>query len=182
MAGATPIYSLPYPEPSDLVANYPALGQDLAEDLDGILASKLDLAGGKILQIVRATDSTDRSTTSNTFVDASISVTITPQKSDSAVLLIHNACFQVTGTAGFGRFQITDSSNNAISGANDLVYGSTSNDASVFSFTNIGYATPATTSATTYKARFRRNTGTETITLLNGSNLTGQMYAIEVSA
>lgn len=40
MAGTTPIYGLPYPQSSDLVSAYPALGQDLATDLDGILAAK----------------------------------------------------------------------------------------------------------------------------------------------
>ena len=44
MAGTTPIYGLPYPQSSDLVSAYPALGQDLAEDLDGILAAKANLA------------------------------------------------------------------------------------------------------------------------------------------
>lgn len=39
MAGSTPIYGLPYPEPSDLVANYPALGENLAEKLDEKLPS-----------------------------------------------------------------------------------------------------------------------------------------------
>lgn len=34
MPGATPIFGFPYPDPSDLVANYPALGQDLAEDVE----------------------------------------------------------------------------------------------------------------------------------------------------
>jgi len=34
MAGNTPIYGIPYPESSDLVANYPALGEDLAEKLE----------------------------------------------------------------------------------------------------------------------------------------------------
>ncbi len=38
MAGSTPIYGFPYPESSDLVANYPALGQDLAEDIEGVIA------------------------------------------------------------------------------------------------------------------------------------------------
>ena len=37
MPGATPIYAFPYPEPSDLVANYPALGQDLAEDIETVI-------------------------------------------------------------------------------------------------------------------------------------------------
>ncbi len=38
------------------------------------------IAGGKILQVVRATDSTSRSTTSTSFVDVTgMTVTITPQ-------------------------------------------------------------------------------------------------------
>lgn len=38
MAGSTPIYGFPYPESSDLVANYPALGQDLAEDIESTIS------------------------------------------------------------------------------------------------------------------------------------------------
>lgn len=37
MPGTTPIYGFPYPEPTDLVADYPALGQDLAEDIEAVL-------------------------------------------------------------------------------------------------------------------------------------------------
>ena len=38
--GTTPVFGFPYPDPSDLVANYPALGQQLAEDVeDEIIAS-----------------------------------------------------------------------------------------------------------------------------------------------
>jgi hypothetical protein len=36
--GTTPIYGFPYPDPSDLVANYPALGQDLAEDVETVIS------------------------------------------------------------------------------------------------------------------------------------------------
>jgi hypothetical protein len=39
MAGSTPIYGFPYPESSDLVADYPALGQDLAEDVEAAIAA-----------------------------------------------------------------------------------------------------------------------------------------------
>jgi hypothetical protein len=35
--GTTPIYGFPYPDPSDLVANYPAMGQELAEDIEAVL-------------------------------------------------------------------------------------------------------------------------------------------------
>lgn len=34
MAGTTPIYGFPYPESTDLVSAYPALGQTLAEDVE----------------------------------------------------------------------------------------------------------------------------------------------------
>jgi hypothetical protein len=44
MAGSTPIYGLPYPQASDLVADYPALGEDLAEKLDEKLPSYQSVA------------------------------------------------------------------------------------------------------------------------------------------
>ena len=37
MPGTTPVYGFPYPEPTDLVADYPALGQQLAEDIEATL-------------------------------------------------------------------------------------------------------------------------------------------------
>ena len=135
---------------------------------------------GKVLQVVRATDATTRSTTSTSYVDASISVTITPQKSTSAVLLIWAG--QVSEPAGnlAINFQITDSSNNAISGAeNGLVYSSNATSTIAISTSLIGYATPGTTSAVTYKLRFKVNGGTGS---LDNATQTGQIYAIEVSA
>ena len=39
MAGSTPIYGFRYPDPSDLVANYPALGQELAQDMETVLTT-----------------------------------------------------------------------------------------------------------------------------------------------
>jgi hypothetical protein len=136
------------------------------------------LTSGKILQVVRATDSTPRTTTSTSFVDASISVTITPQKSDSAVLLVWS-CYVGKMTSGYILLQITDSSNNAISGAEGSFIGVVGSvlDTHIVS---LAYATPATTSATTYKGRFRSNDGTSAI--IYNDTTTGQLYAIEVSA
>jgi hypothetical protein len=135
--------------------------------------------GGKILQIVRATDATQRSTTSTSFVDASISVTITPQRNDSAVILIWAAAVQSPVGGVTMSQQITDNSNNALSGAENtfLRAGSTTHGDAYQ--TVIGYSTPATTSATTYKGRFLVSSGTAT---LRNNNTTGQLYAIEVAA
>jgi hypothetical protein len=169
-------------------ANGVNIAQSSVTGLTDALGSKLDVSAydpGKILQIVRATDATNRSTTSTSFVDASISVTITPQKNDSAILLIHVFRFQHARNATdvYGGTQITDASNNPISGAETTrmgYFGTNLNQQVYHHATVIGYATPATTSATTYKARFRADLG-GTAELINATN-TGQMYAIEVSA
>lgn len=38
MAGSTPIYGFPYPTSTDLVADYPAMGQDLATDVETVIS------------------------------------------------------------------------------------------------------------------------------------------------
>jgi hypothetical protein len=157
-------------------------GEILAsQDLNDTFASKLDLAGGKILQIVRATDSVDRSTTSSSYVDAGLSVTITPQKSDSAILLLISHNVFVASSAVYGQYQITDSSNNAISGAEGTFFGVTATSLQAHLFM-IGRSTPATTSAITYKERFRTNTAGQAISIPAVGVVTPQLYAIEVSA
>lgn len=145
--------------------------------------SAFEALGGKILQVVRATDTTNRSTTSLTYVDVTgMSVTITPQKSTSVILIISAYILRNFGTnnAGGGAI-ITDSSNNTISGAEGTnINFSVGNSTDIRTpQTLIGYATPATTSAVTYKLRFRREVGTTEIR--NDWN-TGQLFAIEVSA
>jgi hypothetical protein len=161
----------PYVESSDLVADYPTVSLALAEHIDDLPA--------KVLQVVRATDVTNRTTTNSSYVDANISVTITPQKSDSAIILMWTVQILLTGTNPYGNLQITDNSNNAISGAEDAQHGVAANSP-VTALTLIGYDTPATILATTYKGRFRRGAGTSIE--LENSQSTGQLYAIEVSA
>jgi hypothetical protein len=168
---ATTANGTPYVESSDLVANYPAVSLALAEHIDDNT--------GKMLQVVRATDTTGRTTTSVTPVDADISVTITPQRDTSAILLLWLARTAQGAGTGFGRFQITDSSNTVISGAEEMSTGSGST-ASIHSVMfAIGYATPATTSPVTFKGRFFVTA--DSVNLTNNSN-TGQLYAIEVAA
>ena len=157
--------------------------------LDGVTSSlqtqinsKLNLAGGKILQIVRATDSTNRTTTSTSFVDASgMSVSITPQKSDSAIIVI--SIFRCgIGSADDGVLaQLTDSSNNALSGAESMLFLVDAGQITHSTHTLIGYSTPSSVSQQTYKVRFCATPTAVTATIANATN-TGQLYAIEVSA
>jgi hypothetical protein len=109
-----------------------------------------------------------------------MSVTITPQKNDSAILII--ATFSFLGVNNNrAAVQITDSANNAISGAESMELGGYTFSAAAgkMYITAIGYSTPATTSAVTYKLRFKTPSGT---VYLNNQESTGQVYAIEVSA
>jgi len=165
----------------DNVLTLPSTGNTLATDLD--LATKLNIAGGKILQIVRATDSTDRTTTSTSFVDVTgMSVSISPQKTDSAILIFASFRFERTGADGSAiNVQITDSGNNAISGAQGHTLYSGGNVTIGIPVTIIGYATPGVTSSQTYKLRFSTNFASAVAQISNATN-TGQIFAIEVSA
>jgi hypothetical protein len=151
---------------------------EVKDYLVGALGSKLNIAGGKVLQIVRATDSTFRSTTSTSFVDASISVTITPQKNDSVILVIWSVAAQPPNNV-LMNLRISDNSNNALSGAENVFVRTSSGTVFDVLQTVIGYSTPATINATTYKGRFSVASGSGS--LRNDGN-TGQLYAIEVSA
>jgi len=152
---------------------------DSVERYDG--SAWVAVGPGKILQVVRATDSTNRSTTSTSFVDASISVTITPQKSTSAVLLMWGARGDVSASGTPSNLQITDSSNTAISGAEEAQIFSASGGAISAPAFIVAYDSPATTSATVYKGRFRIITGGGTFSIRNDLQ-TGQLYALEIGA
>jgi hypothetical protein len=138
-----------------------------------------DLRGAfRILQVVRATDTTNRSTTSSSFVDASISVTITPTAATSDIIVIWTLQVGYPSGSDTG-LQITDSSNVALSGAENFQHTNPGG----FGYGNhvlVGYASPATTSATTYKGRFRTPTGS--FSIYNSTLTTGQLIAMEVSA
>ena len=179
---ATTAAGTPFVESSDLVANYPGVSLALANHIDTI---------GKVLQVVRATDSTNRSTNSATFVDVTgMSVTITPKKSTSSVILIAAFRGGTVGAAGAnpdGRFLLTDSSNNDVIGGSGANPGHTVftnaaiNIAIQAPFVIFGQVTPSTISAVTYKLRFRGITTNNTAEVVNGQ-VAGQIYAIEVAA
>jgi hypothetical protein len=177
---------------SDVTLSLPGSNLDLAaipqaniSNLTTDLAAKLPIAGGKILQIVRATDTTNRSTTSTNFVDVTgMSVTITPQENTSAILLIASGFSRTDSTSStnsFNEFRLTTSGGSTISGAQSIEPGASVVGTTIAQLTLIGYATPGVTTAVSYKLQFRVNSVNRTAQLVN-ANQTGQMYAIEVSA
>lgn len=128
--------------------------------------------GGKVLQVVSATYSTQASTTSTSYQDSGLTATITPSSASSKILVFTSNLFYVDRqTAG------------QVLGKMNLVRGTTqifeqnqigSGDANSYLTTNVAFSyldSPATTSATTYKQQYARvmNAGTVYVQF-NGSN------------
>jgi hypothetical protein len=135
------------------------------------------------VQVIGATSSTQVSTTSSTYVDSNLTVTITPTSASNRVLILVSSCFETyragASCIGFaalfrGATQITGDAGNL-----GINIGS-SNETETFSQFNLAYLdSPATTSATTYKVQVKGVSGTRIRT--NSANTVGSIIAIEVT-
>ena len=111
--------------------------------------------GGKVLQVVTATDSSERATTSTSFVTASntLTVNITPSSTSSKIFL--NATGAFGGGVGFMYTTI-------FRGATDLGYSSegitqyNNSDGRIIPFAMSILDSPNSTSEQTYQVYFRR--------------------------
>jgi len=154
---------------------------------DGVLTLPATFSSS-IRQIVSATNATNQTTTSASFVDVTgVSVTITPTSDTSKILVVsvmtvYSQRTDQNSTDSY--WQLTDGSNVALQGAEGMRVGSSQTLRVNPTFqihspvTLIGLAEPATTSPVTYKARFRR--GNDTAGILGATN-TSKIYAIEVA-
>lgn len=152
-------------------------------DLTGKTVTLPAGTGGKVLQIITATDSTDRTTTSTSFVTASntLSVTITPSSSSNKIFII--ASSSLTNDNGYQTYATI------YRGATDLGAAS-SKGLSVLQVDGvitinaplcITYLdSPSTTSATTYQVYVRTISGGNTVHL-NGYNVKGSITAFEIA-
>jgi hypothetical protein len=137
--------------------------------------------GGKILQVVQGTDTTNRSTTSTSLVDANIDVTITPFFSTSNILLIWDfeAIIQVLTADTYLFTQISTSGNANLHG--NSFFGQGAATFSQARQTRIAWTAATNTSARTYKGRFASLFGAS-VQIGNTAGAPGQLFALEVSA
>ena len=175
MADTGAPWNIPFVEPTDLVRDYPA-----ADEAQALAVAAGLSAAGQVRQIVRATDGTNRLTSSSSFVDAQISVTITPTSANSNLLIIWSYLGNTTG--GSDRrleTQITDASDTPLEGAESTLLRN--NTALVTAMqTVVGFVAAGSVSTQTFKTRFRNQGASGNVTLDN-ARLTGQLYAIEVA-
>jgi hypothetical protein len=144
-----------------------------------------DLRGAfRILQVVQGVTNTPVSSTTTTYVDSGLTATITPQSSSSKILVLVN---QVGGDKNSANV------NNAINlrlvrGATQIAliahsagYTGTLLNLRIAAMSTCYLDSPATTSATTYKAQFFSNSGVSGCSLQIGGDLS-TMILMEVSA
>jgi hypothetical protein len=138
-----------------------------------------EAGGGKVLQVVTATDGTERTTTSSSFVTASntLSLNITPSSTSNKILLIMSSTGQ--GGSGSGGFYTIFKDGSNLGNASN---GFTITDIGTLSGIAINYLdSPSTTSEITYDVRFRIGISGQTA-VLQKQNCTASLTAIEVSA
>jgi hypothetical protein len=139
--------------------------------------------GGKVLQVVQGTSTTNTSSSSASFADTGLSVSITPSLATSKVLIMLNhACRKPDGNAS------PRMSMKLVRGGTDIativvqnLFTSTDfrqNSMLAYSFLD----TPATTSATTYKTQLANQAGANGVVEVQPNSETCTMIAMEIGA
>ena len=169
------------------------------KDTDGLLsysgtawvpaASGATLGAGTILQAVFATDGTERTSTSTSFADAGVSVSVTPQRASSTLIVqwVGSVSTQRNSNgANDAIVQITDSSNVALSGAEEMTVVSKPTGIGQQIMFGVGVVVAVVsatdTSARTYKLRFRTVSSADSgNAIIRNATNTGRMTVLEVA-
>jgi len=135
-------------------------------------------AAGQVIQVLGATDTTQRSTTSASFVTASntLSVTITPSATSSKfAIFVHHYSFNENA---YGDFTIYRDSTN-LGGSDGLVRfnsgGGTTDGSSAYNF----FDSPSTTSAITYQV-YMKSVNSSHTHRMGRANTTAQIIVMEI--
>jgi len=149
----------------------------------GVLSfAGVSASAGQVIQVLSATDSTARSTTSTSYVTASntLSVTITPSSASNKILILVGASVASPQTlALYTIFRgATDLGATANNRGMAIAYGSDASSGAEYNM-GINYLdSPNTTSATTYQVYFRSNSAVTSY--LNAGSAKGSITCLEI--
>jgi len=156
--------------------------QVLQTNGSGVLSfASAGAAAGQVIQVVTATDSTARTTTSTSFVTVSntMSVTITPASASNKIFIIAtsnlyqaNGQYYTIATIFRGATDLGSATGNGLTQMY-TPYGSDASSSMAMSFLD----SPSTTSATTYQVYFRVNGGSG---VLNQNTPKGVITCFEI--
>ena len=139
--------------------------------------------GGKVLQVVSTTSTTTVSNSTSTFADSNLSLSITPTLATSKILgLTAQAYAKNPGNQYTGiQTQLVRGATQIALISNNAGYVNTSS----YNVLNISYNyldSPATTSATTYKVRFKNTQNEASVEVSANANETASMILMEIGA
>lgn len=110
----------------------------------------------RILQVIEGTTTSVVGNSTSGWADTALTATITPQSTSSKILVVVSQnVYSTGGTTGMGLRLLRDAT--VLDTLLDLVYGTASGLLSHSTSTFLD--SPSTTSATTYKTQFNRNSG-----------------------
>ena len=151
--------------------------------ISAITALPAAITTGKVLQVVTATDGTNRSTTSQTFGlnSSTLTLDITPSATSSKILITGSVMLYIASSAA--RLTIfRDSTNLASAISSEDSFITTDGDGKYLAVSGLHFLdSPNTTSSTNYQVRFRNNQGSTTTTLPFTSAM-GVLTATEIGA
>lgn len=138
--------------------------------------------GGKVLQVVSATYSTQTNNSTNTYADTNLSATITPTLSTSKILVIagHHHIYKDSGNSGNGVWIKLLRGSTSLAEQWNLEYTATTLQQHG-SLTIVYLDSPATTSATTYKTQFKNNVNASYVSVHVDDNLSS-ITLLEIGA
>ena len=140
-------------------------------------------SGNTVIQVVSATYNTSTSTTSTSYITTGLTASITPQSTNSKILIMASIPVYVGGSPASGLVTVYRGATNLAltSGATQLAfaqnYNNSTNNASNASLFFLD--SPATTSSTTYTIYFSSPQGV-TVTVFNNNN-TGAVVLQEIA-
>ena len=141
------------------------------------------ISAGKILQVVQASDETQRSTSSQTYTQASntLSVSITPSSSSNKILVMVSTTAYLSVNAAWSRITIFKDGTNVHSDAAkslaSMYDGGNDNGCSI---SMIYYDSPGDTNSHTYDVRFKKTTSSGILYLNAYDGARGQIIAMEI--
>jgi len=132
--------------------------------------------GGKVLQVVTATNSTASDTTSTSFTSSGLEASITPSSTSNKILVITSNSVEAAGTSGFSSyFSIYRDSTNL--GDLSMGFGVIYSGISIVNPTILD--SPSTTSSVTYKFMGRTQSASTT-TYFQRYNALGTITLLEI--
>ena len=138
--------------------------------------------GGKVLQVVNATDGTDRTTTSSSFVTGSntLSVNITPSSTSNKIFVICSTNAHLNTTPYARYYTIFRDSTNLGQVNNGMSAIYAENNADIVSSLVMSYLdSPSTTSQLTYQVYFKASSSQTAF--LNWNSNVGSITAYEIA-